>query len=302
MARVVCIGNAVVDRIYRISAFPRRPTKVRAVDFMETGGGTAANTAACLARLGVEVELWSRTGDDDLGVQIRRGLHAAGVDTRYVQPFADCRSSSAVVIVDDKGERLIVSARDVNLPSDTSWLPLERLENAGAVVVDLRWLEAARLVLARAKELGIPTIIDSDFGSDEVLGDILPLTDYAIFPQSMLGDWAGGKEIDQKLKYIAARGPVHAGVTLGENGYRWYQDGSIQSMPAFKIDAVDTTGAGDAFHGGFVAALIERNQIPACVRFASAVAALKCRRLGARAGLPSRDEAETFLSQHPVLH
>src|SRR5512145_222494 len=103
MKRIICIGHAALDRIYRIEAFPQSPSKVRAIEHVESGGGMAANAAATIARLGGKVELWSRTGDDDAGNKIRAGLKSAGVDVRSVQSFEDGRSSTSAIIVDDAG-------------------------------------------------------------------------------------------------------------------------------------------------------------------------------------------------------
>jgi len=106
--RIICVGHAALDRIYRIDAFPAQPTKVRALEHIETGGGMAANAAVAIARLGGGAELWSRVGDDNVGHTIRAGLRAERVDVRYVQAFEGARSSTSAIIVDDKGERLIV--------------------------------------------------------------------------------------------------------------------------------------------------------------------------------------------------
>ena len=121
MKRIICVGHAAIDRIYRIDKFPERPTKLRALEHIEAGGGMAANAAAAIARLGGAVELWSRVGEDDNGVKIRRALTQTGVDTRYVQVFEENRSSTSVILVDGVGERLIVGSRDVDMPSGTSW-------------------------------------------------------------------------------------------------------------------------------------------------------------------------------------
>ena len=110
----------------------------------------AANAAVAIARLGGKAELWSRIGDDAAGGAIRAGLKAERVDVRYVQSFEGARSSTSAIIVDDKGERLIVGQRDAGMPCGTSWLPLERVKEADAVLGDLRWLEgAARRVRPR---------------------------------------------------------------------------------------------------------------------------------------------------------
>lgn len=299
MSRLICVGHAALDRIYRIEAFPPKPTKIRALEHIETGGGMAANAAAAAARLGGETELWSRVGDDDNGVKIRRALTAAGVDARYVQQFEDNRSSTSVILVDGQGERLIVGSRDVNMPSGTSWLPLERIEEADAVLADLRWLEGARVVLEAARKAGIPTVLDADLGGREAMGELLALTDYAIFSAPALEEFAAEGTMDDRLRRIETLGPRHAGVTMGEHGYMWREGGKAGSTPAFKVAVVDTTGAGDAFHGAFALGVAEGRATAENVRRACAVAALKCTRLGGRAGLPTADELAAFLAAHP---
>ncbi|CAN0339020.1 unnamed protein product, partial [Phaeothamnion confervicola] len=169
MKGIICVGHAAIDRIYRIESFPERPTKIRALEHIEAGGGMAANAASAIARLGGPVELWSRVGDDDNGVKIRRFLMAAGVDARYVQAFEENRSSTSVILVDGRGERMIVGSRDVDMPSGTQWLPLERIGEAGAVLADLRWLEGARVAFEAARNAGVPTILDADLGGREAL-------------------------------------------------------------------------------------------------------------------------------------
>lgn len=296
MKRIICIGHAALDRIYRIEAFPQSPSKVRAIEHVESGGGMAANAAATIARLGGKVELWSRTGDDDAGNKIRAGLKSAGVDVRSVQSFEDGRSSTSAIIVDDAGERLIVGARDINMPSGTSWLPLERISGAAAVLGDVRWLEGLRIGFHRARKEGIPTVLDADLGAREALGEVLALTDYAIFSAPALEDFAPQADMDARLQRVLELGARHAGVTLGAGGYRWADASGVGSHPGFPVDVVDTTGAGDAFHGAFTLALVEGRPIEDCARFACAVAAMKCTRLGSRAGLPTRAQVESFLA------
>jgi sulfofructose kinase len=299
MSRIICVGHAALDRIYRIDQFPATPTKIRALEHIEAGGGMAANAAAAIARLGGEVELWSRVGDDDNGVKIRRALMAAGVGASNVQAFEDNRSSTSVILVDGRGERMIVGSRDVNMPSGTMWLPLERIEGAGAVLADLRWLEGARVAFEAARNAKVPTVLDADLGGREALTELLALTDYAIFSAPALEEFAAEEAIGDRLKRVAALGVRHAGVTLGADGYMWLEDGIVSKASAFQVDVVDTTGAGDAFHGAFTHGLVEGRAIPDIVRRACAVAALKCTRLGGRAGLPTPAEVAAFLLSHP---
>jgi sulfofructose kinase len=291
---IICVGHAALDRVYRIEAFPPYPTKVRALEHVESGGGMAANAAVAIVRLGGRAELWSRVGDDAAGSMIRGGLKAEHVDVRYVQSFEGARSSTSAIIVDDKGERLVVGQRDTGMPSDTSWLPLERVSEAGAVLGDLRWLEGVRAVFTRARKDGVPTVLDADLGAREALVGLLKITDYAIFSAPALREFAAGSTDSERLDYVLALGPKHAGATLGSEGYAWRERDLGGHVPAFSVSVTDTTGAGDAFHGAFTLMLVEGKDSAESARLAAATAALKCRRLGARAGLPSRAELEAF--------
>ena len=295
---IICVGHAALDRVYRIEAFPARPTKVRAIEHIESGGGMAANAAATIGTLGGEVELWSRVGADDAGNRIRQALKQAKVDIRYVETFDEGRSSTSAIIVDDNGERLIVGTRDPNMPSGTSWLPVERIANAEIVLADLRWQEAVRAVFARARASDVPTVLDADVGNRDALTDILALTDYAVFSEEALADYLPDLDQQARLDRILLLGPRHAGVTLGAGGYVWRDTFGGGQSAAFEVDVVDTTGAGDAFHGAFTLALAEHRPIADCARFASAVAAMKCTRLGSRSGLPKRQEVEAFMANH----
>ncbi len=216
--RIICVGHAALDRIYRIEAFPPEPTKVRALEHVECGGGMAANAAVAIARLGGKAELWSRTGDDAAGNTIRAGLKAERVDVRYVQGFEGARSSTSAIIVDGKGERLIVGQRDAGMPSGTSWLPLERVREADAVLGDVRWLEGLRAVFARARKEKVPTILDADLGAREALGGILKLTDYAIFSAPALREFATGSSNADRLKHVLSLGPQACRRDIGARG------------------------------------------------------------------------------------
>lgn len=295
---VICVGHAALDYVYRIEAFPPAPTKVRSLEHIESGGGMAANAAAAIARLGAPVELWSRTGADTAGARIRAFLEEHGVDVSHVKVHEGARSSTSAVIVDAKGDRLIVGERDHAMSMDASWLPLERISSAAAVLSDLRWVEATRAAFTAARAHGVPTILDADLGGGGHLEEFLRLSDYAIFSGPALETFAPEGGDAERLAKVLALGVAHAGVTRGQQGYRWAgKGGATGHQPAFASDeVVDTTGAGDAFHGAFTWALAQGRSEADCALIAAAVSALKCRRLGARAGLPTRQELESFLA------
>jgi sulfofructose kinase len=243
-------------------------------------------------------------GDDNAGQTIRAGLRAEKVDVRYVQAFEGARSSTSAIIVDDKGERLIVGQRDAGMPSGTSWLPLERIKTAQVVVGDVRWLEGVRTVFTEARKDKVLTLLDADLGAREALPGLLALTDYAIFSAPSLRDLVPAGTDAERLAHVLTLGCRHAGVTLGAEGYLWREQGgggptSASHVPAFSVGVTDTTGAGDAFHGAFALMLAEGRPAADCARRAAAAAALKCTRLGSRAGLPLRAELEAFERSRP---
>ncbi|MEW5964683.1 MAG: PfkB family carbohydrate kinase [Pseudomonadota bacterium] len=295
MRPIVVIGHAALDHVYRIESLPPAPGKVRALEHVDAGGGMAANAAAAIGRLGGLVELWSRIGEDAAGQSIRASLEADRVDTTHVRAFPGRRSSTAAVIVDARGERLIVGERDHAMSMDAGWLPIARIDAASVVLSDGRWLEATRLAFARARAAGVATVLDADPGGGGDLRVQIALADYAILSAAALDELAGPGDDLARLAIVRALGPRHAGVTRGGEGYTWLGANGSGRQRAFPVQVVDTTGAGDAFHGAYALALAEGRDEAECARFAAAVAALKCRRLGARAGLPTAAEVAALL-------
>lgn len=294
---VIVVGHAALDYVYRVAEFPSGPTKMRALEHVVSGGGMAANAAACIARLGGAVELWSRVGSDPAGEQLLALLARDGVDTRSIRLCPGARSSTSAILVDQHGERIIVGERDHAMPVSADWLPLEHITGAASVLSDLRWFEGTHAAFAAAQARGIPTVLDVDLGGGDHVAEFLPRADYPIFSAPALEAFAPGAGLEQQLHAVRALGPRLAAVTLVAGGCAWIDSsGALHRQPAFAIDVVDTTGSGDAFHGAFTLALARRDPIPEAFRFAAAVSALKCRRLGARAGLPTAEETRAFLA------
>lgn len=299
---IIVIGHAALDFIYRIDAFPSGPTKLKAKEHIISGGGMAANAAAAAAKLSGNVFLWSRIGKDPAGSLICSELQSCGVNTKYIQMFEGARSATAAVLVDANGERFIVSEDDHEMPMETDWLPLNEIAEASVVLSDLSWFEGTYLAFKQARIKGIPTIVDMDLGGGQFLEKILDLTDYVICSAPAFELFVQGSDLKRRLQWLLSKGVRHAGVTQGSKGYIWMQkEGQIRNQIAFPIATVDTTGAGDAFHGAFAWALAQEFDDVRCAKYAAATAALKCRKLGARSGLPNFEELEFFLSNHRSL-
>jgi sugar/nucleoside kinase (ribokinase family) len=299
MASVLCLGMSALDAIYRVAAIPSAPTKILASDYLECGGGMAANASVAVARLGGQSHYWGRLGDDPLGTRILAQLAAEGVDTAGVRRIAGCVSPSAAILVADDGERLVCAYNDPKLDADASWLPLARIAGFSAVLADVRWPAGAAAVLDAARASGIPAVLDGDIGPAEVLEDLAGRATHVAFSEPGLARVAGVQAPGDGLRRMAARVPGIVGVTLGADGYLWWDGRQERRLAAPVVKAVDTLAAGDTWHGAFTLALGEGSGIEAAARFANVAAALKCTRFGGRLGAPTRAEVEAFSAAHP---
>jgi sulfofructose kinase len=294
-ARVLCLGHAAHDLIYRVPSIPAQPIKVLATAFSECGGGMAANAAVAIARLGGDVEYWGRVADDPLGHRILADLAAEGVDVRSARRVGGARSPCTSILVSDRGERLICSFTDPALDPDPGWLPLERVPAFDVVLADVRWPLGSARLLDAARALQRPALLDADVASRDVLSDLASRASHLLFSEAGLSVIADGRSPGAALRSM--RGETHdvVGVTLGSDGFLWLEGGIEHHLPAPPIVAVDTLAAGDVWHGAFAFALAESKTVIGAAMFANAAAALKCQRPGGRTGAPTRAEVEALL-------
>ncbi|MDZ7600100.1 MAG: PfkB family carbohydrate kinase [Hoeflea sp.] len=296
MVRIVTAGVAVVDFVFYLDEMPRLAEKYRARDARITGGGGAANAAAAIARLGGEAMLASRLGDDQVAGLIVAGLEADGVDCRMVRRFEGRRSSFSSVFIDQAGERQIVNFRDHALPMEAGWLEAALPLHFDAALADTRWPDGAEVLMRTARDRGLPGVLDAEAPIREAEA-ALNLASHVAFSAQGLRDWAGHADLDRALVDIAAETGVFVCVTDGANGVRWRHGDASGFEAAYEITPLDTLGAGDIWHGAFALRLGEGAAPGDAIRFANAVAAIKCTKTDGRAGYPTRAETETFMNE-----
>lgn len=315
-AQLICLGLSALDMVWTIDSVPVAGRKVRAGAFHETGGGMAANAAVAAARLGARVRFWGRAGDDPAGLAMREALAAEGIDVAHFRRFDGASSSVSCVLVDSRAERTIVNFRGADLPSAADWLPLDEVGAIDAVLADPRWPEGAAVLFDAARRANKSTVLDADVADAPVFDALLPLTDFAIFSATGLEGYVPadvdiGAEptapdpamhplahrVGPQLAYARSRGCRVAAVTLGADGVAWLDDDGLHHLPAHRVETVDTTGAGDVFHGAFAYAIACRLDTRDAFAFAAAVAALKCRSAGGRAGAPDLETTLSFLQR-----
>ena len=298
---ILCAGIAVQDIVMRVENFPAPGTKVAASEFIVTGGGCAANAAVCIARLGGRVQFAGPLGggDDAVSERILADLGAEGVDCRGVVRVAGGIASVSLILIDRGGEKTIATRRGVNLggalPADADRL----VAGVDAVLVDNRFPEFVTAICRAAKMRGIPIVIDLDQAT--ALDDpLLALGTHVIASKEAARGSTGLADDAAALSALGGKLPGFVAITDGPSGVIWREAGMTRHMPAFAVAAIDSLGAGDAFHGAFTLALALGRAQEDCLRFASAAAALKCTRFGGTAGAPRRAEVEQFLKERAL--
>lgn len=296
---VICLGSVVADHTFRVDEVPQPPAKARARAYELKIGGMAANAAIAVTRLGGRAAFWGRLGDDANADILADGLTDEGIDLAGMKRIPGGRSAVSAVLVDPQGERVTMGYRGEGLGTDPSWLPLGMLDEARALLCDPRWPEGAQAALEAAEQRDIPTVLDGERSETRLLLDLVPRVRYAIFSVPGLTNYGSGARAPEALRKAVSEGVTRlAAVTRGEKSTLWIQRGEdrIRETPVFRVDASDTTGAGDVFHGAFALAMAEGMEMEAAIRFSSAAGALRARD-GATA---HRKELEEFLQENSV--
>jgi sulfofructose kinase len=296
--KILCAGIAVQDIIMRVENFPAPGTKVPASEFIITGGGCAANAAVATARLGGRVSFAGPLGgaDDPVSNRIVADLAAEGIDCSGAMRVEGGSASVSLILLDAEGEKTIATRRGVNLghalPQDADRL----VADADAVLVDNRFPEFVTAVCRAAHARKIPVLIDLDQATS--LDDpLLALGSHVVSSAEALRGTTGLDDFGAGLKRLAEHIGGFLAITDGPNGVYWLEQQNLRHLPAFEVKAIDSLGAGDAFHGAFILGIAEGHELIELMRFASATAALKCTRFGGASGAPVRAEVEAFLRQ-----
>ncbi len=295
MTRIVCVGITVLDRIWYLDDLPKEGGKYIAKDYTEVGGGPAATAAVAAAKLGAEVDFIGRVGDDDTGRRLLAELESLGVNTRYTRVVKGARSSQSAVLVDASGERVIANYPSADLPATADWLKEIDFSQWDSVLADVRWHEGAKQAFTLARQQGVPTVLDADVTPQDI-AELVALSDHAAFSAPGLKRLTRIDNPLDALKKAQTLTNGHVYVTQGREGCYWLEKGELCHQPGYAVEVVDTTGAGDVFHGALALSLAQQMPSSEAVRFASAVAALKCTKPGGRAGIPDCDQTRSFLS------
>src|ERR1043165_6132926 len=294
----VGFGLNAVDHLILVPEYPAFDTKIRLIDHKQSAGGQTATAMVALRRLGLKTAYAGRFGSDPAGVFGFQTLNDDDVNVDFVEIVEGARNQLAFITIDIRsGERTIVWDRDDRLAYKREEAPAEFGPLGRVLHLDAHDPPACGRVAQAARETGVIVSADID-NVYEGLPELLPLIDILIgskeFPRRVTGI-ADEREALVELK--SRYGCALVGMTIGASGPVVYRDGSFIESPGFKAPGGcrDTTGAGDAFHGGFLYGFLTGEDIETSLKLGNAVAAIKCSALGARSALPTKSELDDFL-------
>lgn len=293
---VLCVGHACYDLIFAVDHHPAPDEKARASAFTSCGGGTAANAAVTAASLGARTAFAGYLGDDIYGEQHLAEFHAAGVDTRLVVRGADATPISAIFVKPDGARSIVNYKGDTNRLAEGD-VQFDRVRPA-VVLFDGHQPALALAMADWARKHGIVTILDADTVNEGNL-ELVRRCDIVAASEHFAQAFTGAATPAAGMAELANLAPAVI-VTLGERGLIWQRHTETGALPAFTVEVVDTTGAGDTFHGALAAGVARGMPWLDLLRFASAAGALCCTKHGARLGIPTKDEVEAMLATRKV--
>lgn len=295
---VVSFGTNAVDFLIRVPQYPEFNSKVELTDYIRAAGGEAATTAAGLNRLGLRSAYAGRFGDDDAGQLGWDSLAAEGVDMRFAERISGAQTQIAFIVIDQRsGERTVIWQRDTKLAYSKTDAPASAVSQAKILHFTPHDTDACLAMAAAARACGTITSIDIDNvfpGVDDLLSNV----DILVTSADFLPKFLGISDPRAALTEMRSRfGCAIVAVTLGSTGSLLLCNGSFIETLGFDVPGgcIDTTGAGDSFRVGLLYGILTGETVEDSSRIANAVAALKCRKLGARTALPTKTELIDFL-------
>ncbi|MEM6428082.1 MAG: PfkB family carbohydrate kinase [Deinococcota bacterium] len=292
--RVLSVGLSCIDQLWRVDQFPPVQSRTHASAYRMQGGGAAATGAATIAQLGMGVELWTVHGEDANGHYAKQELESLGVTCDHIKIPEDSITFVSCILVTPDGERYIFPYRGENLTDDTAGLDVGDLSRFDCVLTDARFPVINEHVLQAASAQNIPIV--GDFGNTKNW-HLARYVTHLIASEECAADVLGHNDPEAALDALRQFDGQLVGITLGEQGFLYKLGDKVRHIPALPVEVVDTNGAGDVFHGAYAYAVAMGWDDEACGLFASVTAALSCKQLGSRTGIPPAQDIEKLLQE-----
>jgi sugar/nucleoside kinase (ribokinase family) len=292
---IVGVGLNATDTLIPVSRYPASGSKVEVRSASLLPGGQVASAMVACQRWGLRARYVGKLGDDSAADLHRAEFAKAGVEAKILTA-RECGSQQAFILVEDSGERTVLWKRDERLTLRPEELRREWITDARAVHVDGHDTAAAITVAGWAREAGIPVIADLDELYPTV-ERLIEKVDYLIVSRDIPGQLTGKSDLKESLMAIRRQfGCRLAAATLGRDGVLAWDGRDFCYRPAYRVEAVDTTGSGDIFHAGFIYGLLQGLALEQTLDFACAAAALNCTATGARGGIRPVSRIENLMA------
>ncbi len=288
MAKIAGIGTACLDHLNIIDEYPQEDETGHILTIETQGGGQVATALVAASRLGHETHYIGTLGNDDIGRQIVEGLQAEGVQC-HIEYKEMVSAHSELMIVPQHASRskFVYMNTDPKISFDAA--QTELIAGCDGLHLDGSDYENTMKAIEIAKANNVVTCIDGEYCQEDLsLNKQMDISvDLLIMSKRHALTVSGKKTIEEAVCYFGPLGPEVVIATCGSDGCFLYKDGKAVHYPAYKVEAIDTTGAGDVFHGAFLSAYLSSYDLDTCIRYASYVAAVKCTKVGGRAGIVS---------------
>jgi len=298
MAKILVVGSINMDLVVRVPHSPKPGETILGGDFETYPGGKGANQAVAAARMGGEVTMVGRVGNDDFGNTLIQGLVEDKIKTTHVIKDSKSRTGVAMISVAADGENMIVVASGANANVSVEDVGNTRslMRDTDLLLVQLECpLETVTAAIELAKAYGVPVVLNPA-PAQRLPKSLLKNVDYLTPNQNELLILTGEVNLNDGIEKIQKWGLKNLIITLGANGARLISEGIDQHIPAHEITAVDTTAAGDAFNGALAVAIAEGKPLLEAVSYGMAAGALASTKRGAQPSLPTRDAVENLLA------
>lgn len=300
MHEIVGIGASIYDTLMAVPRYPAEDTKLAASRVTHQGGGPCATALAAASVLGVRTAYLGAVGDDAAGIYMKADLEKYGVDTSLLETKKGYLSGQSVILLNEEtGSRTCIWNKGDIPTFQPDERQLQAVKEAGILHLDGNHLEAAIIAARAARQAGVTVSMDAG-GNYPGVEALLPYVDILIPSEEFALAFTGMREAEQAAEQLYRNfQPKVLVITQGGRGGFIY-DGEVHRYQAYSVSVMDSNGAGDVFHGAFLTAYLEGRSVPEAVSFAGAVAAVKCSRLGGRAGVPGKEEVKHFMDNNQV--